>query len=72
MRRLSIRLTRLLVPTAVTPDAVTALMVPTGLLAAFLVTFPSVWLALGAVLLIQVQLLLDCTDGELARGFERM
>jgi phosphatidylglycerophosphate synthase len=67
MRRLSIRLTRLLVPTAVTPNAVTALMVPTGLLAAFLVTFSSVWLALGAVLLIQVQLLLDCTDGELAR-----
>jgi phosphatidylglycerophosphate synthase len=67
MRRLSIRLTRLLVPTSVTPNALTALMVPAGLLAAFLVTFSSVWLALGAVLLIQVQLLLDCADGELAR-----
>jgi phosphatidylglycerophosphate synthase len=67
MRRLSIRLTRLLVPTAVTPNVLTALMVPAGLLAAFLVTFSSVWLALGAVLLIQVQLLLDCADGELAR-----
>jgi phosphatidylglycerophosphate synthase len=67
MRRLSIRLTRILLPTAVTPDALTALMVPVGLLAAFLVTFSSVWLALGAVLLIQAQLLLDCADGELAR-----
>jgi phosphatidylglycerophosphate synthase len=67
MRRLSIRLTHLLVPTAVTPNALTALMVPAGLLAAFLVTFSSVWSALGAVLLIQVQLLLDCADGELAR-----
>jgi phosphatidylglycerophosphate synthase len=67
MRRLSIRLTRILLPTAVTPNALTALMVPAGLLAAFLVTFSSVWLALGAVLLIQAQLLLDCADGELAR-----
>jgi phosphatidylglycerophosphate synthase len=67
MRRLSIRLTRLLVATPVTPNALTALMVPTGLLAAFLVTFSSVWLAVAAVFLIQVQLLLDCADGELAR-----
>jgi phosphatidylglycerophosphate synthase len=67
MRRLSIRLTRLLAPTSVTPNALTALMIPAGLLAALLVTFSSVWLALGAVFLIQLQLLLDCADGELAR-----
>ena len=67
MRRLSLRLTRVLVPTAVTPNALTALMLPAGLLAAVLVTFSSVWLALGAVVLIQLQLLLDCADGELAR-----
>jgi phosphatidylglycerophosphate synthase len=67
MRRLSIRLTRLLAPTSVTPNALTALMIPAGLFAALLVSFSSVWLALGAVLLIQLQLLLDCADGELAR-----
>jgi phosphatidylglycerophosphate synthase len=67
MRRLSIRLTQFLVPTALTPNGLTALMVPTGLLAAYLVTVSSVWPALGAVLLIQAQLLLDCADGELAR-----
>jgi phosphatidylglycerophosphate synthase len=67
MRRVSIRLTRLLVPTSVTPNALTALMIPAGLLAALLVSFSSVWLALGAVVLIQAQLLLDCADGELAR-----
>ena len=67
MRRLSIRLTRLLAPTSVTPNALTALMIPAGLLAALLVSFSSVWLSLGAVVLIQLQLLLDCADGELAR-----
>jgi phosphatidylglycerophosphate synthase len=67
MRQVSIRLTRLLAPTSVTPNALTALMIPAGLLAALLVSLSSVWLALGAVLLIQGQLLLDCADGELAR-----
>jgi phosphatidylglycerophosphate synthase len=67
MRRVSIRLTRVLVPTSVTPNALTALMIPAGLLGALLVTFSSVWLAVAAVILIQLQLLVDCADGELAR-----
>ncbi len=67
MRRLSLRLTRALVPTAVSPNALTALMIPAGLAAALLVSVGHVWAALIALLLVQAQLLLDCADGELAR-----
>ena len=67
VRRLSIYLTRTLLPTRVTPNAVTWAMVLVGVLAAAVLTLPGVWAALGAALLIQAQILLDCTDGELAR-----
>src|SRR4051794_34673092 len=67
MRKLSIRLTRLLSPTSVTPNALTWGMVVAGLAAALVLTIPSPWATVGAVLLIQVQVLLDCSDGELAR-----
>jgi phosphatidylglycerophosphate synthase len=67
MRRLSPYLTRALLPTPLSANAVTALMIPVGLLAALLLTFPGVLPALGAVLLVQLQLLLDCSDGEVAR-----
>jgi phosphatidylglycerophosphate synthase len=53
--------------TRLTANAVTWLMIPTGLLAALLLTFPGVLPAVGAVLLVQLQLLLDCSDGEVAR-----
>ncbi len=67
VRRLSIHLTRALLPTRVTPNAMTWTMVVVGGLAAVLVAIDSVWAAIGAVLLIQLQILLDCSDGELAR-----
>lgn len=67
MRRLSIRLTRLLIPTRATPDMVTWGMVVSGLLAALVLTIASPWATLGAVLLVQAQVLFDCSDGELAR-----
>src|SRR5918998_2490800 len=67
MRRLSPYLTRLLVPTRLTPNAVTWLMIATGLAAAALLTLPGLLPVIGAVVLIQLQLLLDCSDGELAR-----
>jgi phosphatidylglycerophosphate synthase len=67
MRHLSLRVTRLLIPTGVTPNTVTALMLPAGLLAAFFVSLGNVWAAVLGVLLVQAQLLLDCADGELAR-----
>jgi phosphatidylglycerophosphate synthase len=67
MRRLSPHLTRVFLGAGLSANAVTALMIPTGLLAALVLTFSGVAFAIGAALLIQLQLLLDCSDGELAR-----
>lgn len=67
MRQVSLRLTRWLTPTRATPDGLTWLMVVSGLAAALVLTVPAVWSDLVAVLLIQVQVLCDCSDGELAR-----
>src|SRR5687767_9160572 len=67
VRRFSPYLTRLLLPTRITPNGVTWLMLLTGLAAAALITLPGLLPALGAVVLIQLQILLDCSDGELAR-----
>jgi len=67
MRRLSPYLTRLLSRTPVTPNGVTWLMIADGLAAAALLTVEGLLPAIGVVVLIQLQLLLDCSDGELAR-----
>ena len=67
MRRVSLRFTRLLAPTRVTPDGLTWAMVLVGLAAALVLTIPAVWATLVAVVLVQAQLLFDCSDGELAR-----
>lgn len=67
MRHISIYLTRLLVPTRVTPDAVTWMLIVSGIAAALVLTVPYWWAALIAVVLIQLQGYLDCVDGELAR-----
>lgn len=67
MRRASPYLTRALLPTPISPNALTGLMAVVGLAAAALISLPGWVPALGAVLLVQLQLLLDCSDGELAR-----
>jgi len=67
MRRLSPYVTRAVLATPLSSNAVTWLMVPAGLLGAFALSFPGVLPAVGAALLIQLQLLLDCCDGEVAR-----
>jgi phosphatidylglycerophosphate synthase len=67
IRRASPYLTRRLIGTPLTPNAVTWLMIVAGVAAAALIVIPGVWTALGAVVLIQLQILLDCSDGELAR-----
>jgi phosphatidylglycerophosphate synthase len=67
VRRFSPYLTRRLLPTRVTPNAVTWAMVAVGVLAAAVLTLPGALAALAAALLIQLQILLDCVDGELAR-----
>ncbi|HEX6459189.1 MAG TPA: CDP-alcohol phosphatidyltransferase family protein [Thermoleophilaceae bacterium] len=60
-------LTRLLLPTRISPNQVTGMMTLVGLAAAALTSLPSIAAAVGAALLVQLQLLLDCSDGELAR-----
>jgi phosphatidylglycerophosphate synthase len=67
VRRLSPYLTRLLLRTPATPNAVTWLMILSGVAAAAVLTVDGVLPAIAAVLLIQLQILLDCSDGELAR-----
>jgi phosphatidylglycerophosphate synthase len=71
IRRASPYLTRAFIPTPLTPNAVTWLMIAAGVAAAVLIALPGVWTALGAVALIQLQILLDCSDGELARWRQR-
>jgi phosphatidylglycerophosphate synthase len=66
-RKVSIYITRLLVPTRVTPNGITWVMLLCGLLASLALTVPHLWGALVAFALIQVQGTLDCSDGELAR-----
>ena len=67
VRRLSPYLTRALLRTRITPNGVTWLMIVAGLAAAAVLSLPGLAAAIGAVLLIQLQILLDCSDGELAR-----
>ncbi|MFI6988522.1 CDP-alcohol phosphatidyltransferase family protein [Nonomuraea wenchangensis] len=67
MRRLSIYVTWLMARTRVTPNQLTWVMTVAGVLAGFVIAVPGLWAAVAAALLIQVYLLLDCSDGELAR-----
>ncbi|MDQ3741075.1 MAG: CDP-alcohol phosphatidyltransferase family protein [Actinomycetota bacterium] len=67
VRRFSPYLTRLFIKTPITPNGVTWLFILSGVAAAAVLAIDSVWAAVGAVLLIQLQILLDCSDGELAR-----
>ena len=67
MRRLSPYVTRLLLATPLTANAVTWLMIGSGIAAAGLLTLPGLAGALGAVAFAQLQLLFDCCDGEVAR-----
>ncbi|MGI5269257.1 CDP-alcohol phosphatidyltransferase family protein [Nonomuraea sp. CA-218870] len=67
MRRLSIYVTWLMTKTSVTPNQLTWVMTVAGVAAGVVVALPGLWAAVGAALLVQVYLLLDCSDGELAR-----
>jgi phosphatidylglycerophosphate synthase len=71
MRRLSPYVTRLVLPTRLSADAVTGATLVAGLAAAAVLTLPGLLPAAGALLLIQLQMLLDCSDGEVARWRRR-
>ncbi|WP_103561825.1 CDP-alcohol phosphatidyltransferase family protein [Actinomadura rubteroloni] len=58
------------------PNQLTYMMIVSGVLAGFVVSLPAtgtaaLWTALGGAVLIQLYLLLDCVDGEVARYLRR-
>jgi phosphatidylglycerophosphate synthase len=65
VRRASPYATRLLL--GLHPNTVTALMILAGLAAGAVLALDGLWPVVAAVLLIQLQILLDCSDGEVAR-----
>ncbi|MDP1876884.1 MAG: CDP-alcohol phosphatidyltransferase family protein [Actinomycetota bacterium] len=67
LRRLSPYLTRALLRTSITANGVTWLMILTGVSAAVALLIPGLPGAFLAALLGQVQMLWDCSDGEVAR-----
>jgi phosphatidylglycerophosphate synthase len=71
VRRLSPYATWLLLRTPLTPNGVTWLMLLSGVCAAAVLTLPGILPAVAAVLLIQLQILFDCADGEVARWQQR-
>lgn len=66
-RAVSLRITAILIRTPVTANALTATMIVIGLGGAAALLLPAWWGALGCVLLIQMYLVTDCVDGEVAR-----
>lgn len=71
MRSYSVYTTRLLVPTAATPNSVTAAMIVSGWCIAASLLIPRIWGPILAVLFGQLQMYLDAVDGELARWRQR-
>ncbi|WP_407562759.1 CDP-alcohol phosphatidyltransferase family protein [Streptomyces sp. 184] len=67
MREISLRVDRHLVNTRVTPNQLTYVMTLAGVLAAPALLVPGIPGALLGVLMVQMYLLLDCVDGEVAR-----
>jgi phosphatidylglycerophosphate synthase len=65
IRRFSPYLTRALL--GLSPNTVTWLMIVVGVAAAGLLTLPGLAPVIGAFVLIQLQIALDCSDGEIAR-----
>lgn len=66
-RHISPYFTWMFVRMGVTPNQVTVVMVVCGVLAGVVLAFGGLWSAVLAAVLIQVYLILDCSDGEVAR-----
>ena len=67
LRRMSIYITRVLLPTRISANGVTWLMIVTGPIGAAFLLFTGWWSVLVCALAMQFQILLDCSDGEVAR-----
>lgn len=71
LRRISPYLTRLLIALRFSPNAITWLMIMTGVSAALSLLIPGLLGVTLALLLGQLQMLWDCCDGEMARWTKR-
>src|SRR4051794_9508952 len=67
LRRMSIYVTRVLLQTGISANGVTWLMTLTGVVGAAVLVWPSWWATLICAALMQLQILLDCSEGEIAR-----
>ncbi|MFJ8990081.1 CDP-alcohol phosphatidyltransferase family protein [Streptomyces sp. NPDC102279] len=67
MREISLRCDRYLVNTRITPNQLTYLMTLCGVLAAPALLVPGIAGAVLGLVMVQLYLLLDCVDGEVAR-----
>lgn len=67
MRSLSLRVTRQLLDTRCSPNHITAVMVVAGVFSGVALLIPGLPGAVLSVVLMQLYLLLDCVDGEIAR-----
>lgn len=70
VRKLSIRITRVLLPTGISANQTTVLGILIGLVGAALLAINEYWAQILAILLLQLSFVLDFCDGEIAR-FER-
>ena len=71
IRHLSVYATRALLPTRISPNGVTWLMILVGVAGALLLPLPGVLGPVLCVVAMQLQILLDCSDGEVARWRQR-
>lgn len=67
LRRMSLYFTRAVLPTGISANGVTWLMIAIGIIGAAVLMIPSWWAILACAILMQVQILVDCSDGEVAR-----
>jgi len=67
LRKGSIHLTRVLLPTGVSANAVTWMMIVVGVCAPLVLLLPGWWPVIAAAVLVQLHILIDCSDGEIAR-----
>lgn len=70
VRRLSIRITRVLLPTGISANQTTVIGIVIGLVGAALLAIDEYWAQILAIALLQLSFVLDFCDGEIAR-FER-
>ena len=71
MRKLSPYATLMFARHGWSPNAVTVAFIASGVAGGVLAAVPGIWAAIGVVLLFQLYLLFDCSDGELARYTRR-